>query len=158
MKKLLYIAATCSSFQVFAVVNEQFSLTTLRTNFQQSQEAFQKLQTELAKIQVKLMYDQFALLIREIQDATCSNQLTLEQAKEVLKEQLTPLVNIPNDNSEEAYMLRETLTLVKKALATVAQVTRKNELPAVDSAALKKGVDAQATRLKVVEYIESLLK
>lgn len=144
MKKLLYIAAACSSLSLFSAVDENLSLENLAQVVGQSQ--------------MQAMFDNFVFMIRQMQDLACSNQATLEQIKEELSKQLAPLKNIPNDNSEEAYMLRSTLSIFKEALKVVAEATRGNRLPAVNEKIFKKGVDAQATRLKVVECIESFLK
>jgi hypothetical protein len=149
-KQLLYIAALCSSFSFCAAAEEQkispemFSLENLAASFEQAQ--------------MQAMFSQFIFMIRQMQDAACSTQTTLEQVKEAIKQQLEPLNNIPNENTQEAYMQRQMLGLFKEALKVVADVTRKNKLPAVNPEIFRKGVDAQATRLKVIEYIESLLK
>jgi hypothetical protein len=147
-KQLLYAVALCSSFSFYAaeekVSPEMFSLENLAAAFEQAQ--------------VQAMFSQFIFMIRQMQDMACSTQTTLEQVKDALKEQLEPLNNIPNENTQEAYMLRQTLNIFKEALKVVADVTRKNKLPAVNAEIFRKGVDAQATRLKVIEYIESLLK
>jgi hypothetical protein len=148
-KQLLYVAALCSSFSFYAaeeqkISPEMFSLENLAAAFEQAQ--------------MQAMFSQFIFMIRQMQDAACSTQTTLEQVKEAIKKELEPLNTIPNENTQEAYMLRQTLGIFKEALKVVADVTRKNKLPAVNTEIFRKGVDAQATRLKVIEYIESLLK
>lgn len=144
MRHLFYATALCSTLGLCAAADNNFALETLGNTLAQSQS--------------KAMYDQFVFMIRQLQDMACSTQANLDQVKEILTQQLEQFKNIPNDNSEEAYMMRHALGIFKKALAAVAEVTRKNALPAVDSEIFKKGVDAQVTRLKVIEYIESMLK
>jgi hypothetical protein len=155
MKHLFYAAALCSSLSCIGAANMEFSLATLESELQKLYADLQQKQQAMGEVEVQLVYKQFVQLFRKAQDVACNN---FEEAKKAVAEQLEPFSNIPHDNSQEAYALREALTLIKKALAAVADVTRKNQLPAVDAQMLKKGVDAQATRLKMIEYIESLLK
>jgi nitrogen fixation/metabolism regulation signal transduction histidine kinase len=148
-KQLLYAVVLCSSFSFYAATEEKispemFSLGNLAAAAEQAQ--------------MQAMFSQFIYMIRQLQDAACSMQTTLEQVKEAIKEQVTAFNKIPNDNTPEAYMMRQAFALYKEALKVIADATRNKGLPAVEAETLRKGVDTEATRLKVIEYIESLLK
>lgn len=145
MKKVfLYATALCAFSSAHAVVNEQLSL--------------ENLMQRCLQMEVELSFSQILLTVRGLQDQACSGTVSLEQIKKAVEEQFGALKNIPNDDSEQSQILQRTLEIIKQAVAMVAEATRKNELPAVDARIFKKGIDAQATRLKVIEIIEEFFK
>ncbi len=145
MKKLLYAVALCSSVSMYAKVNEAYEP--------------QVILQELVEAQQTLLENQMRLALLEIVNAACIiNGPTFEQIKEQLPSIVEQFTNIPDDESQESMMLEAQAQAFFREFVEIATVIRKNELPAIDNKMLKKGTDVQATRLKVVECIESLLK
>lgn len=144
-KQLLSIAAACSVFALSAKVNEAYNAEMV---FKQMIEANQK-----------AMICQIRLTWLDLVNAACMiNGATLEDVEKQLAIIAEQIKNIPDDETQETMMLKAQAAMFLSEFERIAEVIRKNELPAIDAQALKKGVDVQATRLKVISYFESLLK
>jgi hypothetical protein len=144
-KQFLSLAAVCSVFALSAKVNEAYIAEAV---FKQMIEANQK-----------AMICQTRLSWLNIVNAPCIvNGATLEEVEKELTAIVEQIKNIPDDETQETMMLKAQAALFLSEFEKIAEVIRKNELPAIDAQSLKKGVDVQATRLKIVAYFESLLK
>jgi hypothetical protein len=144
-KQFLSLVAVCSVFALSAKVNEAYIAEAV---FKQMIEANQK-----------AMICQTRLSWLNIVNAPCIvNGATLEEVEKELTAIVEQIKNIPDDETQETMMLKAQAALFLSEFEKIAEVIRKNELPAIDAQSLKKGVDVQATRLKIVAYFESLLK
>jgi|GEM_PF-6022234 len=139
-----------SSVTMHAVVKEEYAL--------------ENLMQHLMQLQLESAYTQMVMFVRELQDGLCLCEFTFDQVKEIVAQRFGGLKKISDDEEEsspEQAMMQQQAReqareMLKQAIAAVAKVTRDNQLPAIEG--LKKGVDAQALRRKVIEYIEAYLK
>jgi hypothetical protein len=137
---ILSIAALCAFASASAVIEEAF----LPENLMQC-----IVQGEICKN---------ILGLTQILDSYAAGDLTEDQLKQEITQIVGMFKNIPNDNSQRSMMLMAEAELFQQAFAAVADVARKNQLPALDAKRVRKGVDVQAARLKVIGMIEAALK
>lgn len=144
-KQLLIIAALCSSFGAYAKINEQYEEENIIKRLVAASQA-------VAECQLRIQ-------LLNIVNALCvKNGPNFDELKEQLSQGIGQLKNIPDEETEENMMLKAQAGMFIAEFKKIAEVIRRNELPAINGEELKKGIDVQASRLKVVELLESLLK
>lgn len=137
---ILSIAALCAFASASAVIEEAF----LPENLMQ------------CIVQGKMAEHAYGLI--QLLDGYAAGDLAEDQLKQMITQMASVFKNIPNDNSERSMMLMSEAEFFKQAFAAVAETARKNQLPALDAKRVRKGVDVQAARLKVIGMIEAALK
>lgn len=144
-KQLLYVAALCASFSMHAAVVEKYDM--------------QNLMQEFMNAQIQFITKQFEVHVVFLLNApSMIHGATIEQVEQTIHENFDPLKNIPQEESEEAMIKTMHADILKHVVSEIATVVRKNQMPAIDTKELKRGVDVQANRLKVLELIEASLR